>query len=351
MPSIEEGIASLKSLSDAKDLEDRVLSLKMLLEEGIITQDEADQRLKEFKRNRGMANGGEIKDGIATFIPHMRNGGTPNLNNLSMDYIINAIVQIESSGGKEKFSRIKGKDGRPLAYGVTMVKPSTARDPAKGVPNIFDVADKFGVKYKNTSDDEIIRLLMIDDLAIDFSKGFLGYLFTKFENPLDAVLAYNQGETGVKNFIQKGRNFEDLGFEAKNYVNKFLKALGTSEITPTMLKNTIFPVSEPKKQEMIGLNLPPSFSLDGLNFLKSDDEIQPFYLTEPQTRPTEIVEQLGLPGDMLRDAEIERKVAMNPSLVERAKPPLTRSFMIEEEEDSPIVTSSLPPLQRPFGIN
>jgi len=351
MPSIEEGIASLKSLSDAKDLEDRVLSLKMLLEEGIITQDEADQRLKEFKRNRGMANGGEIKDGIATFIPHMRNGGTPNLNNLSMDYIINAIVQIESSGGKEKFSRIKGKDGRPLAYGVTMVKPSTARDPAKGVPNIFDVADKFGVKYKNTSDDEIIRLLMIDDLAIDFSKGFLGYLFTKFENPLDAVLAYNQGETGVKNFIQKGRNFEDLGFEAKNYVNKFLKALGTSEITPTMLKNTIFPVSEPKKQEMIGLNLPPSFSLDGLNFLKSDDEIQPFYLTEPQTRPTEIVEQLGLPGDMLRDAEIEREVAMNPSLVEKAKPPLTRSVMMEEEEDSPIVTSSLPPLQRPFGIN
>ena len=52
MPSIEEGIASLKSLSDAKELEDRVLSLKMLLEEGIITQDEADQRLREFKRKR-----------------------------------------------------------------------------------------------------------------------------------------------------------------------------------------------------------------------------------------------------------------------------------------------------------
>ena len=42
MPSIEEGIASLKSLSDAKELEDKLLRLKMLLEEGIITQDVAD---------------------------------------------------------------------------------------------------------------------------------------------------------------------------------------------------------------------------------------------------------------------------------------------------------------------
>ena len=62
MASLEEERAILKSLSDAKKLEDRVLSLKMLLDKGIITQDQADQRLREFKRNRGMEKGGEVSE-------------------------------------------------------------------------------------------------------------------------------------------------------------------------------------------------------------------------------------------------------------------------------------------------
>ena len=122
MPSIEEGIASLKSLSDAKDLEDRVLSLKMLLEEGIITQDEADQRLKEFKRNRGMADGGEIKDGIATFIPHMRNGGLLN----SLSQMMKALVFIESGGNPNAVSEAG-------AIGLTQIKVPTAMQPGNKV--------------------------------------------------------------------------------------------------------------------------------------------------------------------------------------------------------------------------
>ena len=44
MPSIEEGIASLKSLSDAKDLEDRVLSLKCFWKRAL---------LRKMKRIKG----------------------------------------------------------------------------------------------------------------------------------------------------------------------------------------------------------------------------------------------------------------------------------------------------------
>ena len=335
MPSIEEGIASLKSLSDAKDLEDRVLSLKMLLEEGIITQDEADKRLKEFKRNRGMANGGEIKDGIATFIPHMRNGGLLN----SLSQMMKALVFIESRGNPNAVSEAG-------AIGLTQVKVPTAMQPGNKVENIFQIARKNGVEYSGETEEEARRLLFIPSLNLQFGEQYLTAMIRRFGNVNDAVLAYNQGPTTVTNFIKAGRDPSILSQEGREYLPKFLQAIGVEDFG----FDSIPAVAEADRKPL-GSMIPQSIMAAGQELLKSDDDILPVYAPEPQTRPTEIVEQLGLPGDMLRDAEIERKVAMNPSLVERAKPPLTRSFMIEEEEDSPIVTSSLPPLQRPFGIN
>ena len=335
MPSIEEGIASLKSLSDAKDLEDRVLSLKMLLEEGIITQDEADQRLKEFKRNRGMANGGEIKDGIATFIPHMNRGGILN----SLSQMMKALVFIESRGNPNAVSEAG-------AIGLTQVKVPTAMQPGNKVENIFQIARKNGVEYSGETEDEARRLLFIPSLNLQFGEQYLKAMIRRFGNVNDAVLAYNQGPTTVTNFIKAGRDPNILSQEGREYLPKFLQAIGVEDFG----FDSIPAVAEADRKPL-GSMLPQSIISAGQELLKSDDDILPVYAPEPQTRPTEIVEQLGLPGDMLRDAEIEREVAMNPSLVEKAKPPLTRSFMMEEEEDSPIVTSSLPPLQRPFGIN
>jgi hypothetical protein len=388
MPSIEEGIASLKSLSDDKDLEDRVLSLKMLLEEGIITQDEADQRLKEFKRNRGMANGGEIKepppdgtpidqipieilldprsaifgvtdreekieilkkmgiiqtansggeikDGIATFIPHMNQGGILN----SLSQMMKALVFIESGGNPNAVSEAG-------AIGLTQVKVPTAMQPGNKVENIFQIARKNGIEYSGETEEEARRLLFIPNLNVQFGEQYLTAMIRRFGNVNDAVLAYNQGPTTVTNFIKAGRDPSILSQEGRDYLPKFLQAIGVEDFG----FGSIPSVAEADRKPL-GSMLPQSIMAAGQELLKSDDDILPVYAPEPQTRPTELVEQLGLPGDMLRDAEIEREVAMNPSLVEKAKPPLTRSFMMEEEEDSPIVTSSLPPLQRPFGIN
>ena len=335
MPSIEEGIASLKSLSDAKDLEDRVLSLKMLLEEGIITQDEADQRLKEFKRNRGMADGGEIKDGIATFIPHMNQGGILN----SLSQMMKALVFIESGGNPNAVSEAG-------AIGLTQIKVPTAMQPGNKVENIFEIARKNGVEYSGETEQEARRLLFIPSLNLQFGEQYLTAMIRRFGNVNDAVLAYNQGPKTVTNFIKAGRDPSILSQEGRDYLPKFLQAMGVEDFG----FGSIPSVAEADRKPL-GSMLPQSLMVAGQELLKSDDDILPVYAPEPQTRPTEIVEQLGLPGDMLRDAEIEREVAMNPSLVEKAKPPLTRSVMMEQEEDSPIVTSSLPPLQRPFGIN
>ena len=332
MPSIEEGIASLKSLSDAKDLEDRVLSLKMLLEEGIITQDEADQRLKEFKRNRGMADGGEIKDGIATFIPHMNRGGLLN----SFNEIMKALIFVESKGNPNAVSEAG-------AIGLTQIKVPTAMQPGNKVENIFQIARKNGVEFSGETEEEARRLLFIPSLNVQFGEQYLKAMIRRFGNVRDGITAYNQGPKTFSEFIKSGRDPSMLSKEGRDYLPKVLQAIGVEDFG----FDSIPSVAEADRKPL-GSMLPQNIISAGQELLKSDDDILPVYAPEPQTRPTELVEQLGLPGDMLRDAEIEREVAMNPSLIERSTMPLKRQ---EEEEDSPIVTSSLPPLQRPFGIN
>ena len=347
MPSIEEGIASLKSLSDAKDLEDRVLSLKMLLEEGIITQDEADQRLKEFKRNRGMADGGEIKDGIATFIPHMRDGGEP----FDFDRLFKSLIMVESNGNPNAVSEAG-------AIGLSQILPKTAMRPGYGVDNIFKIAKEKNIPFGKETLAEAERLLFNTELNTEFGRQYLKAMINYSGGDITTALqGYNYGLDRVLELKAKGVPItvkETIEYPIKvlafyNGVNPNDASQMNAFMQSPNIESAMFQmgqaegVTEPKKSvQQI---------LEGLNLFKSDDEINPVYQPAPQTRPTDFVEQLGLPGDMLRDAEIEREVAMNPSLVEKVKPPLTRSVMMKEEEDSPIVTRSLPPLQRPFGIN
>lgn len=364
MPSIEEGIASLKSLSDAKDLEDRVLSLKMLLEEGIITQDEADQRLKEFKRNRGMADGGEIKDGIATFIPHMRNGG----ESFDFDRLFRSLLQVESNG-RHFDANGKVKVSPAGAIGIGQVMIDTAMQPGYKVKNIFTMASEENIPFKEESKSEAKRLLEDHvDLNLKFASSyFKGLLDHSKGDVVKALQGYNLGMPKLERLRATGVPLDPKKFdETIKYPIKVLAFYNgvnpndASQMNAFMqspnIESAMFQMGQAE-----GVTEPKTSVqqiLEGLNLFKSDDAIRPVFQPAPQTRPTEIVEQLGLPGDMLRDAEIEREVAMNPSLVEKAKPPLTRSLppltrsvMMEEEEDSPIVTSSLPPLQRPFGIN
>ena len=252
MPSIEEGIASLKSLSDAKDLEDRVLSLKMLLEEGIITQDEADQRLKEFKRNRGMADGGEIKDGIATFIPHMRNGGLLN----SLSQMMKALVFIESGGNPNAVSEAG-------AIGLTQIKVPTAMQPGNKVENIFEIARKNGVEYSGETEQEARRLLFIPSLNLQFGEQYLTAMIRRFGNVNDAVLAYNQGPKTVTNFIKAGRDPSILSQEGRDYLPKFLQAMGVEDFGFGSLPS----VAEADRKPL-GSMLPQSLMVAGQELLK-----------------------------------------------------------------------------------
>ena len=167
-------------------------------------------------------------------------------------------------------------------------------------------------------------------------------MIKRFGNVNDGILAYNQGAGTVGEFIEKGRDPSILSQEGRDYLPKVLQAVGVEDFG---FEN--IPPVEPEEQRTLGSVLPESLSMVGQEFLKSEDPINPVYAPTPQARPTELVDKLGLPGDLMRDAEIDIEMAMNPALVGRATMPPSRP---EPEDDATLASSLLPP-QRPFGTN
>lgn len=129
-----------------------------------------------------MADGGEIKDGIATFIPHMRNGGLLN----SFNEIMKALIFVESKGNPNAVSEAG-------AIGLTQVKVPTAMQPGNKVENIFQIARKNGVKFSGETEEEARRLLFIPSLNVQFGEQYLKAMIRRFGNVRDGITAYNQG--------------------------------------------------------------------------------------------------------------------------------------------------------------
>ena len=84
MPSINDMIKNLGSKSDRSELKDMALRLKLQIEDGTMSIEEARKELQRFKDNqsyrasKGMADGGDVKKGIGSFLPRMSNGGILN---------------------------------------------------------------------------------------------------------------------------------------------------------------------------------------------------------------------------------------------------------------------------------
>ena len=218
--------------------------------------------------------------------------------------------------------------------------------PGNNVDTIFEIARKNGVDFKGETAEEARRLLFIPSLNVQFGEQYLQAMIKRFGNVRDGITAYNQGPKTMTEFIESGRDPNILSKEGRDYLPKVLQAIGVKDFG----FESIPPVAA-KDERPLGGFLPQSFDFAGLNFIKSEDPISPRFEPLPPTRPTELTEELGLPGDLLRDAEVELKMAKDPNLVGFSKEPMTRSFAIEEEEKDPILASSSLPLQRPSGIN
>ena len=106
MPSINDMIKNLGSKSDRSELKDMALRLKLQIEDGTMSIEEARKELQRFKDNqsyrasKGMADGGDVKKGIGSFLPRMSNGGILN----SLSELMRALIFVESRGNPNAVS-------------------------------------------------------------------------------------------------------------------------------------------------------------------------------------------------------------------------------------------------------
>ena len=163
MPSINDMIKNLGSKSDRSELKDMALRLKLQIEDGTMSIEEARKELQRFKDNqsyrasKGMADGGDVKKGIGSFLPRMSNGGILN----SLSELMRALIFVESRGNPNAVSEAG-------AIGLTQVKVPTAMQPGYNVDTIFEIARKNDVDFSGETAEEARRLLFIPNLNVQF---------------------------------------------------------------------------------------------------------------------------------------------------------------------------------------
>lgn len=352
MPSIDEMMEDLFKREGIASLDFEMAKLKMLVDEGVITQDEATQRITDFKRRKGMAHGGDVKKGIGSFLPRMSNGGEA----LDFPRLFRALIQVESGGIPDRVSPAG-------AIGLTQIMPETAMEPGYGVDNIFTLARKMSVPFEEESLSEAKRLLFNTELNTQFGSDYLKAMINYSGGDIKTALqGYNYGLDRVLDLKARGEPI--TVDETIQYPIKVMAAYnGINPNDPEQM--AVFTQSPNIESAMFELGqaegavepsrdvLEPKTAiqqvLTDLNIFKSDDQIRPTFSQAPETRPTELVDKLGLPGDIMREADVDMAMAMDPSLFGKSQIPPSRPEEMEEN-DATLASSLLPP-QRPFGIN
>lgn len=124
------------------------------------------------------------------------------------------MEQVESAGDSKAESN-KG------ALGAIQIMPATARDPGFGLPNVFEVADDMGVKYEDTSDESVKKLLFNRDLNREFGKRYYERMLELFNgDEAKAIAAYNAGPGRIKRYTQ-GK--DTLPQETQKYLRQFVQ--------------------------------------------------------------------------------------------------------------------------------
>lgn len=110
------------------------------------------------------------------------------------DELLEKHILAESAGDPNAVSSAGAK-------GLAQIMPDTARDPGFGVEPVSDPNDP--------------------EEARRFMKEYMGAMLEEFDgNPKDALRAYNWGPGNVKEWIDNGRNPQDLPDETKDYIGK-----------------------------------------------------------------------------------------------------------------------------------
>ena len=236
-----------QSLKDQEDRKREMMRLALLdefnkgMKEGL-SQNKIDSNLSSLKRileNQygipfSMATGGSVQGigslsdtardmfrgprGIGAYQQFAEGGAATARDKVEIESLRNAVMMTESGGDPNAVS----PDG---AIGLMQIMLPTAREPGFGVENAFEIADRLGYVFNDTSDETLKRLLFLPDVNVEFGNQYLDAMLNQYSEVDDALRAYNAGKTNVDRFIASGRNLEALTDEAIQYPIKVTAAM------------------------------------------------------------------------------------------------------------------------------
>ena len=236
-----------QSLKDQEDRKREMMRLALLdefnkgMKEGL-SQNKIDSNLSSLKRvleNQygipfSMAEGGPVEGiaslsdtardmyrgprGIGAYQQFAEGGEATARDKVEIESFRNAVMMTESNGDPNAVS----PDG---AIGLMQIMPPTARDPGFGVENAFEIAERLGYVFNDTSDKTLERLLFLPEVNVEFGNQYLDAMLGQYSEVDDALRAYNAGKGTVDKFIASGRNLNVLTDEAVEYPIKVTAAL------------------------------------------------------------------------------------------------------------------------------
>ena len=162
---------------------------------------------------------GASRDFIKSKVKGYAEGGAATARDkVEIEGLRNAVMMTESGGDPNAVS----PDG---AIGLMQIMLPTARDPGFGVENAFEIAERLGYVFNDTSDETLKRLLFLPDVNVEFGNQYLDAMLNQYSEVDDALRAYNAGKTNVDKFIASGRNLNVLTDEAVQYPIKVTAAM------------------------------------------------------------------------------------------------------------------------------
>lgn len=156
--------------------------------------------------------------GIGAYQQFAEGGEATARDKVEIESFRNAVMMTESNGDPNAVS----PDG---AIGLMQIMPPTARDPGFGVENAFEIAERLGYVFNDTSDKTLERLLFLPEVNVEFGNQYLDAMLGQYSEVDDALRAYNAGKGTVDKFIASGRNLNVLTDEAVEYPIKVTAAL------------------------------------------------------------------------------------------------------------------------------
>jgi hypothetical protein len=136
-----------------------------------------------------------------------------------------AVSYVES---RDEWDAVSESD----AVGIMQVKPKYAIKPGYGAKNIFEVAEDLGVRTKGVpkTPEGARELLFNPEVNRKYGIQYLKALKDNFGDVETALIAYNWGPGDTEDWIEAGRNMDELPEKVVNYLDKIDRTLSGEDV-------------------------------------------------------------------------------------------------------------------------